>query len=340
LNRRAVLAGFLHARPSDRYALPTSGDTLRCCRIVTTVLPGMLRLKHQLPSKSRGGFSLLEAVISIGVIGAVLALLLPSVADSHEAARRTQCSNHLKRIGVALSSYHEVHRAYPPGALFSNELSWHAFILPHLDQAELHGRINFNEGQYWSLSPNAKSNPFRLTRVNEYLCPSGTIERSQTSLDNIGAERAWTTHYYGIMGPRGPKPNGAEYRLQSGFGPFGDQGLLSPQSHRRQADIIDGAANTFIVGEISWSGANAYRTWLRGVNGHPVGGCKNVFTGIGETAYDNATGFNDVSLGSEHPGGAQVLMADGAVRFVAEIVDLATYRAAASADGEEDLTLD
>jgi hypothetical protein len=279
-------------------------------------------------------------MVSIGVIGVVLALVLPGVADSREIARRAQCSDHLRRVGLALHSYHDVHRVYPPGALFSNELSWHVFLLPQLDQAELHSRFSFDPGQYWSTLPNNKSNPHGLTRINEYLCPSGPIERSQTSLDKIDGEYPWTTHYYGIMGPRGAKPKGGDYRLRSGFGPFGEQGLLSAESNKRHTDIIDGASQTFVVGEISWSAANGYRTWVRGVNGNPISGCKNVSTPIQHTAFDNTTGFNDISLGSEHLGGAQVLMGDGGVRFLSDTIDLVTYKAIASIDGGEQEKLD
>ncbi len=286
-------------------------------------------------TSSRRGFSLIELMVSIGVIGILLALILPAVADSREAARRTQCANHLKQIGLALHNYHDAHRIYPPGALFSNELSWHVFILPQLDQGNLYAQFNFNEGQYWAHSTNNKNNPHGLVRVNEYLCPSGKIERSRTSLDNVDGQHAWTTHYYGIMGPRGEKPSGGEYRLISGFGPFGDQGLLSAQSNKKHADITDGSSNTFVVGEISWAEAACYRTWVRGVNGDPISGCKNVYTSIGQTFFNNGSGFNDISLGSEHPGGTQVLMGDGGVRFLADTIDLITYKAAASIDGNE-----
>lgn len=289
---------------------------------------------------SRTGTTLLELMVSIGVIGVILALVLPGVADSREIARRTQCSSHIKQIGLALQNYHDVHLIYPPGALFSNELSWHVFILPQMDQAELHSQFNFNEGQYWATLPNNKGNPHGLTRVNEYLCPSGPVEQSQTSLDKIEGQYPWTTHYYGIMGPRGAKPKGGDYRLRSGFGPFGDQGLLSAESNKKHGDITDGASNTFIVGEISWRAANGYRTWVRGVNGNPIGGCKNIYTSIGHTAFDNSTGFNDISLGSEHLGGTQVLMADGGVRFLSDTIDLVTYKSIASIDGGEREKLD
>jgi type II secretory pathway pseudopilin PulG len=298
------------------------------------------RAHSQIVASSRAGATLLEMIVSVGVIGIILALVLPGVADSRDIARRVQCSDHVKRIGLALQNYHDVHASYPPGGLFSNELSWHVFILPELDEAELHSQFNFNEGQYWSTLPNNKGNPHGLARVNAYLCPSSPAERSLTSLDKVDGQYPWTVHYYGIMGPRGQKPNGAEYRLLPGVGPFGDQGLLSAESNKRHSDITDGASNTFVVGEISWRGANGYRTWVRGVNGNPIGGCKNVSSPIGQKAFDNQIGFNDISLGSEHLGGTQVLMGDGRVRFLSDAIDFVTYKAIASIDGGERETLD
>jgi prepilin-type N-terminal cleavage/methylation domain-containing protein len=297
------------------------------------------RPSHTRNLACRPGFSIVEVLVTIGVIGMLLALLLPAVADSREAARRTQCANHLKQIGLALHNYHDSHQIFPPGALFSNELSWHVLILPQMDQAVLYSQFNFNEGQYWSPEVNNKNNPHGLSRVDSYLCPSGRVEQSQTSLDSVDGNKSWTTHYYGIMGPRGETPDGGEYRLRSGFGPFGDQGLLSADSGKKHADVTDGSSNTFVVGEISWNDANSYRTWVRGVNGNPISGCKNVRTSIGQTFFDNGAGFNDISLGSEHRGGTHVLMGDGAVRFLADTIDLITYKAAASIDGGEAETL-
>jgi hypothetical protein len=265
---------------------------------------------------------------------------LPAVQDSREAARRTECANHLKQIGLALHNYHDTHNVYPPGALVSNELSWHVFILPQMDQGALYAQFNFNEGKYWSPEVNNKNNPHGLTRVDHYFCPSGREQHSQTSLDMVDQQKSWTTHYYGIMGPRGANQTGGEYRLLPGLGPFGDQGLLSANSNKKQADITDGSSNTFVVGEISWNDANGYRTWVRGVNGNPIGGCKNVFTSICQTFFNNGASFNDISLGSEHPGGTRVLMGDGAVRFLNDTIDLMTYKAAASIDGEDVGALD
>jgi len=151
------------------------------------------------------------------------------------------------------------------------------------------------------------------------------------------------------MGPRGTTSDGAEYRM-SQLGPYAEQGLLCYDRCKRFADIVDGTSNSFVVGEISWNDANCYRTWVRGTNGEPMSGAKNVLHLINEVFYSepakysndgNAHGFNDVSFGSEHPGGTHVLMADGGGRFLPETIDQFVYKGAASIDGQEmDVSLD
>lgn len=124
----------------------------------------------------------------------------------------------------------------PPGALFCNELSWHVFVLPELGHGTLHVKFNFNQGQYYSATVNHKNNPYGLERIPEYLCPSATHQRSLTSADAVDGQKTYTTHYYGIMGPRGDKPGGGTYDIAPGFGPFSVHGILRYETDRRFAD--------------------------------------------------------------------------------------------------------
>jgi prepilin-type N-terminal cleavage/methylation domain-containing protein len=295
----------------------------------------------------RNGFTLIEVLVVIGVVGVLLALLLPAIQQARETARRGQCANNIRQLGLALHNYHDAHEVFPPGAILSNELSWHVFVLPMLDQGTLYSQFNFDQGQYFAAAVNNKNNPHGLTKVPQYLCPSGTHERSLTSADAVDGQKTYTTHYYGIMGPRGDNPTGGTYELAPGYGPFSVHGILGYESSKGFTDITDGASATFVVGEISWNDANGYRTWVRGVNGNPMSGAKNVLHPINTVFYGgtyrddgNASGFNDISLGSEHPGGTHVLMGDGAVRFVSETVDMVLYKNTASIDGGEAETLE
>ncbi|MBC8114428.1 MAG: DUF1559 domain-containing protein [Candidatus Saccharimonas sp.] len=281
------------------------------------------------------GFSLIEVLVSLGVISILLALLVPAIQQARETARRTQCANNLKQVGLALHNYHDAHNVFPPGGMIANELSWHVLVLPMLGQGALHSQFDFDQGQYFSATVNNKNNPHGLARIPEYLCPSASHQRSLTSADAVDGQKTYTTHYYGIMGPRGDNPVGGTYRISPGFGPFSDQGLLGFDSSKHFGDITDGTSSTFVVGEISWNDANSYRTWVRGVNGNPMSGAKNVVHPINTFFFNSGVGFNDISLGSQHPGGTHVLMGDGAVRFISETVDMIVYRSTASIDGGE-----
>jgi prepilin-type N-terminal cleavage/methylation domain-containing protein/prepilin-type processing-associated H-X9-DG protein len=292
----------------------------------------------------RSAFSVLELMVVLTVIAVVMAFVLPAVTRSREAARRAACLSNVRQIGLALHNYHDVHKAFPPGSFSSNELSWHVHILPQVDQQAAYNQFTFDEGSYLSLeAPNGKNNPHGLCRVPVFLCIGATSDRSLSWPDEVNGELPFTTHYYGVMGPRGPKNDGELYRMSS-LGPFAEQGLLGRDSTKRFADITDGASASFVVAELSWEEANCYRTWVRGTNGEPMSGAKNVLYPMNEVFYaepsrytndGNAHGFNDVSFGSEHPGGMHVLMADGSGRFLSELIDQLIYRSAASIDGGE-----
>ncbi len=106
-------------------------------------------------------------------------------------------------------------------------------------------------------------------------------------------------------------------------------------------DVTDGTSNTFLLGELSWNNANCYRSWVRGGAGDAIPTSKNVVYGINvqTSKYNNSNLFNDVSFGSQHPGGCQFAMADGSVTFVQESINMDVYKATASCDGNEAKTI-
>ena len=128
----------------------------------------------------RPGFTLIELLVVIAIIAVLIALLLPAVQAAREAARRSQCVNNLKQIGIALHNYHDVVGTLPPGQLEGNnwmDYSAHTYLLPYLEQQPLYNAINFtdvfqlgiNQGAYWKSTWNATA---WGTKLYAFLCPS------------------------------------------------------------------------------------------------------------------------------------------------------------------------
>ena len=268
----------------------------------------------------------------IAIIAILIALLLPAVQQAREAARRSTCKNSLKQIGLALHNYHDTFGSFPMGALGSGTLdgsSWLVSILPQIEQTPLYNQFTFG------LAYNSTTNkPVGQQVVSVYLCPSGT----KTKADDDATY--YTTHYYGIMGPTGTNPqSGVAYKENTGggHGGFSQEGLFYLNTSRNFRDILDGTSNTLAVGEISWSDRNGnptrYRPWTRG--GKPsdfMAPAKNMAQQINA---DFTALFNDMSYGSNHTGGAQFLMGDGAVRFLSENIDYNLLLSTASIAGGE-----
>jgi prepilin-type N-terminal cleavage/methylation domain-containing protein/prepilin-type processing-associated H-X9-DG protein len=289
---------------------------------------------------ARRAFTLVELLVVIAIIGILIALLLPAVQAAREAARRSQCSNHLKQISLALLNYESVHKTLPPASVSSNELSWHVFILPFLEQASLYEKFNFNTKS--DLSPNVQ---LSLLRIDTYLCPSNGSEKDMRNFVNlVGGVAPYSMHYFGIAGPDGQNthvtPNVA-YKCEgtgTTYGAICTQGTMAYPSPVKLASISDGTSNTYLVGECSWVGLERYRSWNRGLyklsdSDIAIMSARNILYSINTPL--TSTEFNDIPFGSQHPGGCQFALADGSVRFVSETIEHALYLAFASRDGKE-----
>jgi prepilin-type N-terminal cleavage/methylation domain-containing protein/prepilin-type processing-associated H-X9-DG protein len=294
-------------------------------------------------------FSLIELLVVIAIISVLIALLVPAAQRIREAANRVRCMNNLKQIGIALTAYSVQHNGqFPAGGVSANETSWHVYILPNIDQEPLFRQFNLSPGDYTSGLGQVGRNAVAFTKVPLYLCPSSPIERTLLNAPNhsipqelINGLPPYTTHYYGVMGPKGINPiTGAAYGFRNvgSYGGFGTQGVFECNSKTRYEDIADGTATTFLVGELSWVdpvGGTRYRSWMRGCEQSGDGwmaGCKNVANSINTPGIGV---FNDISFGSQHPGGCHFLFCDGVVRFISQDVSLGIYRATASRNGRE-----
>lgn len=309
------------------------------------------RMGNRLSSPRRKGFTLIELLVVIAIIAVLIALLLPAVQQAREAARRSTCKNNLKQLGLALHNYHDVHNTFPPGNIYGsrngtsyngsnvrNGFGWQVMILPMLDQANIYNQFNFN----WSYSDSANSNNRNISRtpIPTFLCPSATEVKSPHTTEGPNGEH--TLHYWGVQGPRGTNPQtGTAYQIAYGYsgtdrGGWSTHGVFFFNSKIRFGDINDGTSRTFAVGEASWNGNDQRRAWHRGGNDNDAHclSARNISRPINEKVVPTTT-VNDTPMGSEHVGGAHFLMADGAVRFVSENINMDVYLSTSSRNGAE-----
>ncbi|QDU40709.1 putative major pilin subunit [Maioricimonas rarisocia] len=299
-------------------------------------------------SPSRRGFTLIELLVVIAIIAILIALLLPAVQQAREAARRTQCRDHLKNIGLALHNYLDVHGCFPSGTSATYDANnrtalanyeswgWPALILPYIDQAPLHNQLDVNgrslrdaiEAIFAAGGNSAMDAAFPPIPI--YQCPS---DQTGPRLQN-GMRR---THFNG--GGNGPtnswRPPTLNYPGNQG-GLAGDLrvpddttdrhpfGILYTGSRIKMRDITDGSSNTFVVGERAFRcGAGS---WLgaRNPDGNGTHGNDYHLARIRIPLNDPVNTGNDRctdGFSSAHEGGAFFLMGDGAVRFVSENID-------------------
>jgi prepilin-type N-terminal cleavage/methylation domain-containing protein len=316
-------------------------------------------MKNDIGREARRSFTLIELLVVIAIIAILIALLVPAVQKVREAAARAQCQNNLKQISLAVHSYHDANRKLPPAFVANVQLSWHVLILPYVEQNTLLGVIDTTTpGDYTIVNRN---NPNGLRRIGLYLCPSSRVERMLLNPPNNvnppdlvpanTGEAPYTVHYYGMTGPRGANPvTGTAYpqsHCTHDGTPMATSGMFQPDQFAdgkigriTLTDVTDGTSNTIMLAEMSWESpfGTRYRTWLRGGE---AGGCycvgaRNATNTINSGIKANLIAqFNEVPMGSMHPGGANFALGDASVRFIQESISITTYRALASRNGGE-----
>ena len=285
------------------------------CNPVTT-LGGNLHTVDQRTSSFRRplhGFTLVELLVVIAIIGILIALLLPAVQAAREAARRAQCSNNLKQIGLALHLYHDVHKVFPGGQHYlpnGTLWGWGAMVLPYFEQSVIHQELD------WTTGYNTPQNSQIIkTFISTYACPSAhPPPRLVTGVISIRGETdAAESHYAGIS---------THEPVDYGNTPTGS-GCLYDGSAVRIADIRDGTSETLMVGETSpyadddpwkWAYPN-YCPFRKCDLGRMWAGdgCITTYHGI-----NRRTTFIQSGVQSSHPGGANFTFADGHVSFLNE----------------------
>ncbi|MCA9102916.1 MAG: DUF1559 domain-containing protein [Pirellulales bacterium] len=272
---------------------------------------------------ARRGFTLVELLVVIAIIGILIALLLPAVQAARESARRAQCTNNLKQIGLALINYHDTLQVFPPGTLGNGTgWSWSARLLPFMEVGNVHKQIDFGVN-YNVVHP--VNNTAMKTFVSTYLCPSAPSPQLLQCCSGIpGEQDAAETNYSAIATHR----NGVEVFYARD--PDGT-GIMYLRSKTELRHVTDGTSNTFMVGECDLDQYDSYNPtqqyWGK------LWASENRIT----TAYgiNSDLGHIHAPVRSRHPGGAQFVFADGHVSFVNEGIAQATIVALTTRDGGE-----
>ncbi|MBS0204210.1 MAG: DUF1559 domain-containing protein [Planctomycetes bacterium] len=317
----------------------------------------------------RIGFTLIELLVVIAIIAVLIALLLPAVQQAREAARRTQCKNNMKQMGLALHNYHDIYNRLPIGAQADPVVSaaagqndrpnWRVAIFPQMDQAPLFNQLSFNSVHGFTAPYSGPNVVLQGTKLPGWNCPSSPCPITGLS----GSEQCWNggnpqlADYVGIGGAA-PDPGGRTNVISSSNydgGLYSSNGLLSGALSVNFSSATDGLSDTLMVGENSDYTKNAsgtpidirsnyYGAWSGfTVPNNPWSGSPDSWsTGITTVRYPiNTQGTPagavhtweaNLPLRSAHVGGAHVLMGDGATRFLSNNLDLNTLLRLASKD--------
>jgi len=288
----------------------------------------------------RSAFTLVELLVVIAIIGILVALLLPAIQAAREAARRTECNNKLKQIGVALHNYHDTHQRLPHGSFPADRWGWQPRLLPFIEGGAEFEQFDMNL-QAW------QGNNFQFISAihKAFLCPSDALSDSIREEEGFAAP-TWSlsqSDYAACIGDYknttgvGATPDYGNVGFSAGNGPNPVRGVIGRwRWAARFADVTDGLSNTICVGECIGAmcitqnfGSQCFAT-----TAHPINfmneSLKNSLPTQGNPRWDESIGFR-----SFHPGGANFMLGDASVRFLSEDIDGVTYRALASRGGGE-----
>jgi prepilin-type N-terminal cleavage/methylation domain-containing protein/prepilin-type processing-associated H-X9-DG protein len=300
-------------------------------------------------SKFARGFTLVELLVVITIIGILIALLLPAVQAAREAARRMQCSNNLKQIGLGIMNYEAAHKTLPLGSDWTPPTSKKyngAFVrlLPYVEQQAIYDQYDFSQRCYYNASTSPKNATVLSTEIAAYNCVSDTAYGRK--VDYFGTNNRFArSNYVLCFGSL------TEYVGASGD-TYRTNGAFRINGSRPLSELTDGTSSTVAASEVIAS----VKDDVRGIWGESSAIGASTYThhetpnSSVDDRLDSANCQPDVDLPctgvtggnaeyasarSRHPGGVNVVFVDGHVSFYGSIVDLPTWQALATVAGNE-----
>jgi len=301
--------------------------------------------------KSRAGFTLIELLVVIAIIAVLIALLLPAVQQAREAARRSQCKNNLKQLGLAMHNYHDVHQCFP-GVSYDNEnnggdenihasYSWSVFLFPYLEQTAAYNLLSPGAPRRMHDAINdAVLRQVMQTPMPMFRCPSdtGPVLNNHYPINNgTGTATARvdiaTSNYVGVSSAGDIRRDNTNGTFVSGTPVNGNR-----YSVRGMRDMTDGTSNTMMIGERAFKlgAVELGAATIFGHNGNSdIEGNHDYSNGFISVVAGGKTHINEVALcgagcndvdgrqgfASVHTGGAHFLGGDGSVHFISQNID-------------------
>ena len=278
-------------------------------------------------------FTLVELLVVIAIIGLLVALLLPAVQQSREAARRTSCANNLKQIGLAISGYQVAKTVFPPSNTdeillwdYSGRLrnhSWASVILPYEEQTGLQRLIDLSTSSMAAANQAAAATIVAIYRCPDYQGPDFSAD------EHYGGGKYAIGNYVSIAASDIDHIWGATVK---------PEGVIFPTSAIKPAEITDGLSNTMLIAE---SREERLRVWIDGrtaantalADGNAIGPQRPSLNF--HPYYDDGDIVSEFGPSSMHSGGAYHLFGDGSVHFVRDEIAAANYVALCTRAGGE-----
>jgi prepilin-type N-terminal cleavage/methylation domain-containing protein len=293
--------------------------------------------------RRRCGFTLVELLVVVAILGLLLALLLPAVQRVRESAHRVRCQNNLRQLALATLFYLNDTSTFPPAVvvrlsgtmdpcdLFAGSSTafqrapWTVYLLPYIEEQTRRNHFDLLQPFYsLAVTDNPINRPWQEQRLTKFECPSDPNSTGKNANCNYFAVMGGGTNHWCVA-------SGTRYKYNNG--------LMYPNSAVSRLDVPDGLSNTLLLGESRYlqlrgGNPNFYGSW--GSSYYSNAGTLPVTAAAARNpinssplnpARDNTIGVQTHTFGSHHPGGCFFALADGSVHFLRDTIDSAVYHA-------------